>query len=123
MKRVWAIAVGHGDGLGASSIQYGHPRHSDAELLAAAATVVKQAEIAVSLLPGIGTKFDLEAARDAGATVARVSTVCTEADIGLQHLRLAHDLGMAPHSHLNTAHLLEAATTLKFARLGNPTPQ
>ena len=34
---VWAIAVGHGDGLGASSIQYGRPLHSDAELLAAAA--------------------------------------------------------------------------------------
>ena len=33
---VWAIAVGHGDGLGASSIQYGRPLHSDAELLAAA---------------------------------------------------------------------------------------
>ena len=37
---VWAIAVGHGDGLGASSIQYGRPLHSDAELLAAAAGVV-----------------------------------------------------------------------------------
>jgi hypothetical protein len=43
---VWAIAVGHGDGLGASSIQYGRPLHSDAELLAAAAGVVERAELA-----------------------------------------------------------------------------
>ena len=106
---VWAIAVGHGDGLGASSIQYGRPLHSDAELLAAAASVVERAQIAIAMLPGIGTKRDLESARDAGATVARVSTVCTEADIGLQHLGLARELGMIAHRHLNTAHLLDPA--------------
>src|SRR3954451_4201183 len=75
---VWAIAVGHGDGLGASSIQYGRPRHPDRELLRAAADVVRNALIAVAVLPGIGTKRDLEEARDAGASVVRVSTVCTE---------------------------------------------
>ena len=48
---VWAIAVGHGDGLGASSIQYGRPLHSDAELLAAAASVVERAQIAIAILP------------------------------------------------------------------------
>jgi len=114
---VWAIAVGHGDGLGASSIQYGRPRHPDAELLAAAAAVAERARIAVAILPGIGTKQDLEAARDAGATVARVSTVCTEADIGIQHLRLAGELGMLAHSHLNTAHLLDPAGLVEQAKV------
>ncbi len=114
---VWAVAVGHGDGLGASSIQYGFPRHSDAELLAAAAEVVSDALIAVAILPGIGTKRDLEAARDAGASLVRVSTVCTEADIGLQHLRLARELGMIAHSHLNTAHLLDADDFVEQARI------
>jgi 4-hydroxy 2-oxovalerate aldolase len=114
---VWAVAVGHGDGLGASSIQYGRPLHSDAELLAAAASVVERARIAIAILPGIGTKQDLEEARDAGASVARVSTVCTEADIGIQHLGLARDLGMLAHSHLNTAHLLDAAGIAEQARI------
>jgi 4-hydroxy-2-oxovalerate aldolase len=114
---VWAIAVGHGDGLGASSIQYGLPRHTDEELLAAAAAVVERAQIAIAVLPGIGTKRDLEAARDAGASLARVSTVCTEADIGLQHLRLARELGMTAHSHLNTAHLLDADRFVEQARI------
>ena len=113
---VWAIAVGHGDGLGASSIQYGRPLHPDAELLAAAAGVVERALIAIAILPGIGTKRDLEEAREAGASLARVSTVCTEADIGLQHLGLARDLGMVAHSHLNTAHLLDAAGLAEAAR-------
>ena len=114
---VWAIAVGHGDGLGASSIQYGRPRHPDAELLAAAAGVVERARIAIAILPGIGTKQDLEAARDAGASLARVSTVCTEADIGIQHLRLARELGMLPHSHLNTAHLLDPDGLVEQAKV------
>ncbi len=114
---VWAVAVGHGDGLGASSIQYGRPLHSDAELLSAASDVVKRALVAVAILPGIGTKQDLEAAHDAGASVVRVSTVCTEADIGVQHLRLARELGMVAHSHLNTAHLLDPAGLVEQARI------
>ena len=114
---VWAIAVGHGDGLGASSIQYGRPLHSDAELLAAAASVIERAQIAVAILPGIGTRRDLEMAREAGASVARVSTVCTEADIGVQHLRLARELGMIAHTHLNTAHLLDPPGLVEQAKV------
>jgi 4-hydroxy-2-oxovalerate aldolase len=114
---VWAVAVGHGDGLGASSIQYGRPLHTDVELLSAVSKIVKRALVAVAILPGIGTKQDLEAARDAGATVVRVSTVCTEADIGLQHLALARELGMVAHSHLNTAHLLDPAGLAEQSRI------
>lgn len=114
---VWAIAVGHGDGLGAGSIQYGRPLHSDAELLSAVSSVATRALVAVAILPGIGTKRDLQAARDAGASVVRVSTVCTEADIGLQHLKLARELGMVAHSHLNTAHLLDPAGLVEQARI------
>jgi 4-hydroxy-2-oxovalerate aldolase len=114
---VWAVAVGHGDGLGASSIQYGRPLHSDAELLSAASATVERARIAVAILPGIGTRRDLEEACDAGASVARISTVCTEADIGIQHLGLARDLGMLAHSHLNTAHLLDPAGLAEQARI------
>jgi 4-hydroxy 2-oxovalerate aldolase len=114
---VWAIAVGHGDGLGASSRQYGFPAHPDEELLAAAASVVTSARIAVALLPGIGTKLDLEAAHAAGASVVRVSTVCTEADIGVQHLELARDLGMEAHSHLNTAHIAQPERIAESGRI------
>ncbi|MGH3075988.1 MAG: 4-hydroxy-2-oxovalerate aldolase [Gaiellales bacterium] len=102
---VWAVAVGHGDGLGATSRQYGFPAHPDSELIAAAAAVVERSRIATALLPGIGTKEDLRAAHDAGASVVRVSTVCTEADIGIQHLGLARELGMNAHTHLNMAHI------------------
>ena len=113
---VWAVAVGHGDGLGAASRQYGFPAYPDAELIAAVAAVVKRSRIATALLPGIGTKEDLRAAHDAGASVVRVSTVCTEADIGVQHLGLARELGMAAHSHLNMAHIANAEVDLPRTR-------
>jgi 4-hydroxy-2-oxovalerate aldolase len=113
---VWAIAVGHGDGLGAASRQYGFGAHPDAELLAAAAAVIERAELAVALLPGIGTKEDLRAAREAGATLVRVSTVITEADIGIQHLGLARELGMTAHSHLNMAAIASVVQTVASAR-------
>jgi 4-hydroxy 2-oxovalerate aldolase len=114
---VWAVAVGHGDGLGSASRQYGYAAYPDAELLAAAAEVIERAEIAVALLPGIGTKDDLRAAQDAGATVVRVSTVITEADIGIQHLKLAGELGMTPHSHLNMASIGTVEQTVEAAKI------
>lgn len=106
---VWAVAVGHGDGLGSASRQYGFPAYPDPELIRAVAGVVKRSRIATALLPGIGTKEDLRAAHDAGASLVRVSTVCTEADIGIQHIGLARELGMAAHSHLNMAHIASPA--------------
>jgi 4-hydroxy 2-oxovalerate aldolase len=113
----WAVAVGHGDGLGAASRQYGFPAYPDEELISAAASVVKRARIAVALLPGIGTKRELELAREAGASVVRVSTVCTEADIGIQHLALARELGMEAHSHLNMASVVDAKRFAEGGRI------
>src|SRR5438445_3493845 len=74
------ISVGHGEGLGASSLQYGQGLYPDDDLVAAAAAAIERADIAVIMLPGIGTKRHIESARERGATMARVSTHCTEAD-------------------------------------------
>lgn len=114
---VYAIEVGHGDGLGGSSLQYGQARHGDLEKLAAAADVIGQAKLAVLLLPGIGTMDDLRAARDAGAQLVRVATHCTEADIARQHIGLAHDLGMEVYGFLMMAHTLSPGDLAHQARL------
>jgi 4-hydroxy-2-oxovalerate aldolase len=101
---VEVIEVTHGDGLGGSSFNYGFSLEDDIKLVAAAADEAKQAKIAVLLLPGVGTIEDLRKAHDAGASVARIATHCTEADIALQHFAAARELGMETVGFLMLSH-------------------
>jgi len=111
------VEVSHGDGLAGSSIQYGEARASDEALLEAAAGAMERAQLAVLLLPGIGTVRDLRAARERGAQVARVATHCTEADIAAQHLAWAREAGMTAVGFLMMSHMLEPAPLAEQARL------
>lgn len=111
------IEISHGDGLGGSSINYGFEKCTDREKLHAAASVVKKGKIAVLLLPGVGIKDDLVMARDEGATVARVATHVTEANIAEQHIGLAKDLGMEVLCFLMMAHMADVETMVAQAQL------
>jgi 4-hydroxy 2-oxovalerate aldolase len=111
------IEVSHGDGLGGSSFQYGFSAVDERDLIEAAAGVVKRAKLAVLLLPGIGLASDLEVVAAKGASVARIATHCTEADIAIQHLRTARDLGMETVGFLMMAHMAEPDALLAQARI------
>ncbi len=111
------IEVSHGDGLGGSSFQYGFSAHHEATLIQAAAGAVTKAKLAVLLLPGIGIADDLRAVKDLGVSVARIATHCTEADISLQHLEMARNLGMETVGFLMMAHMADPAKLLEQARL------
>jgi 4-hydroxy 2-oxovalerate aldolase len=102
--RVEVIEVSHGDGLGGASFNYGFSLRDEFELIAAAVDEATQARIAVLLLPGVGTIEDLRHARDAGASVARIATHCTEADVSVQHFGAARDMGMETVGFLMLAH-------------------
>ncbi|HHC07913.1 MAG TPA: 4-hydroxy-2-oxovalerate aldolase [Actinobacteria bacterium] len=101
------IEVSHGDGLGGSSFNYGFSATDEMELIRVAAEEAQHAKIAVLLLPGIGIKEDLVRAREAGASVARIATHCTEADISQQHIELAKELGMEAVGFLMMSHMIE----------------
>jgi 4-hydroxy 2-oxovalerate aldolase len=111
------IEVSHGDGLGGSSFNYGFSAVDERDLIAAAAGAVRSAKIAVLLLPGIGLADDLEIVAEAGASVARIATHCTEADIAIQHLRTARDLGLETVGFLMMAHMIEPSGLLEQARI------
>jgi 4-hydroxy 2-oxovalerate aldolase len=111
------LEVAHGDGLAGSSIQYGFSKVPDLELIEAAAATVKQAMLAVLLLPGIGTIHDLKEAHKRGAKMARIATHCTEADISAQHIAAAKDLGMEVVGFLMMSHMLEAGPLADQAKL------
>ena len=111
------IEVTHGDGLGGSSFNYGRSLVDERILIGAAADAVSRAKIAVLLLPGLGVKDDLRAARDVGASVCRVATHCTEADISLEHFGLARDLGMETVGFLMMAHTTTPEVLAAQARI------
>jgi 4-hydroxy 2-oxovalerate aldolase len=114
---VEVIEVTHGDGLGGSSFNYGFSLEDDVKLVAAAVDEATQAKIAVLLLPGLGTVRDLRMAHDAGASVARVATHCTEADVSLQHFAAARELGMETVGFLMLSHRVGPEELAKQARI------
>ena len=111
------IEVSHGDGLGGSSIQYGFSRTPEMELISAAREVCTRAKIAVLLLPGVGTQQELREAARRGATVVRIATQCTEADVSQQHFGLAKELGMEALGFLMMAHMRPPELLAEQARL------
>jgi 4-hydroxy-2-oxovalerate aldolase len=111
------IEVSHGDGLGGASFNYGFALTDEYELIEAAVGAVERAKIAVLLLPGIGVKEDLARARDLGATVARVATHSTEADVSPSHLGFARELGFKTVGFLMMAHMNSPEGLLEQAKI------
>ncbi len=114
---VEVIEVSHGDGLGGSSFNYGFSAVDEIALIRAAVDEAATAKIAVLLLPGVGTVDDLRDAHAAGASVARIATHCTEADVSVQHFGAARDLGMETVGFLMLSHRLDPAGLAKQARI------
>lgn len=98
------IEVTHGDGLGGSSFNYGFSGTDERVLMKAAVATAHRAKIAALMLPGLGTKDDIRFIADAGVSVVRIATHCTEADIAIQHFGIARDLGLETVGFLMMAH-------------------
>ncbi|USX54955.1 4-hydroxy-2-oxovalerate aldolase [Lentzea sp. HUAS12] len=111
------IEVTHGDGLGGSSFNYGFSHTPEQELIKIAAETATQARIAVLMLPGVGVKDDILISQDNGASIVRIATHCTEADVSVQHFRLARERGLETVGFLMMAHSQPPEALAKQARI------
>jgi 4-hydroxy 2-oxovalerate aldolase len=112
-----AIEVAHGDGLAGASLTYGPGSSTDWEWITAAAEVVENAVLTTLLLPGIGTIGALQQACDLGVRSVRVATHATEADIAVQHIAKARELGMDVAGFLMMSHMASPAELAKQAKV------
>lgn len=111
------IEIGHGDGLGGDSYQYGFAAASDEDYLKAVSSVLKTSKLDVLVIPGIGTHEHLELAAKYGVKVARIATHVTEADVGEQHIKIAKSLGMEAIGFLMMSHMVDVDKIVEQASL------
>ncbi|EKT82771.1 4-hyroxy-2-oxovalerate/4-hydroxy-2-oxopentanoic acid aldolase [Rhodococcus opacus M213] len=111
------IEVTHGDGLGGSSFNYGFSHTPEQELIKAAVETAERARIAFLMLPGLGVQSDIREAADNGASICRIATHCTEADISVQHFGLARELGLETVGFLMMSHSQPPEVLAKQARI------
>jgi 4-hydroxy 2-oxovalerate aldolase len=111
------IEVAHGDGLAGSSFTYGFAAVDEMALIDTAVSTARSAKIATLLIPGIGTGELIREIADLGVSLTRVATHCTEADVGIQHLQLARDLGLETVGFLMMSHSQPGDVLARQARI------
>jgi 4-hydroxy 2-oxovalerate aldolase len=100
------VEVGHGNGVGASSLQLGESAASDRELLSAARKALKRSQLGIHVIPGFATiEKDLKPALDIGVDVFRVASHCTEADLTDRFIAFARNAGKTAYGVLMMSHM------------------
>jgi len=87
LSKIPIIEVGHGNGLGASSLLIGQSDYTDEQMIVSAKKHLKNTKLCVHSIPGISTiKNDISKAIDLGVDIFRVASHCTEASITKTHI-------------------------------------
>lgn len=113
---LYTIIIGHGNGLGASSLQVGRSLLTDGEMLAAARKELKTARLGAFLLPGFGTiKDNLGPAIDLGVELVCIGIHCTEADVTEQHIKYVRSRNREAYGVLMMCHMASEEQLLEEA--------
>lgn len=114
---LYAAIVGHGNGLGASSLQVGLSALADNEMLSVARKALKKIRLGTFLIPGFGTiKDNLGPAIDLGVELVCVAAHCTEADITSQHIDYVRKRGKEAYGVLMMYHMAPKERLLAEAK-------
>ena len=104
---VAVVEVGHGIGLGASSLLIGKSLLSDQDMLCIARDHLENALLGIHVVPGYATvSKDISKAIDYGVDVVRVAAQCTEADTTEQHISYVRERGRRVYGGLMMSHMI-----------------
>jgi len=102
------VEVGHGNGLGASSLQVGEAAVDDRTMLTHARKSLRTSKLGIHVIPGFATiERDLKPALDYGVDVIRVASHCTEADISQRHIQFCRAQGRTVFGVLMMSHMVD----------------
>ena len=115
---VWAVEVGHGNGVGASSFLVGKSKSEDAALLFAARENLRKVKLGVHAIPGFATiKRDLIPAIDLGVDIFRIGTHATEVTTAKKHIEFLANAHKVVHGVLMMSHTVGVAELVSQAKL------
>lgn len=104
------VEVGHGNGLGASSMLIGECALTDEDILNTARVALKRSKMAVHAIPGFCTIHEhLTMAIELGVDVFRIASHCTEADITQRHIEFVRNNGKEVYGVLMMSHMATPA--------------
>jgi 4-hydroxy 2-oxovalerate aldolase len=111
------VEIGHGNGLGASSLQLGEAKTSDHLALTTARENLNQSKLGIHVIPGFATiERDLKHAFSIGVDVVRVASHCSEADICERHISFSRGEGVEVWGCLMMSHMISPTMLLEQAR-------
>ena len=88
------IEVGHGNGIGASSILIGESLLSDYEMITIAKKHLKNTKLSIHIIPGLATiNKDINMAIELGVDIFRIACYCTEASLSKTHIEYLSEKG------------------------------
>ena len=100
------VEVGHGNGLGASSLNVGVSLIDDLTMLETARQKLVRSKLGVLAIPGFATvEKDIKPAIEIGVDVVRIASHCTEADITQRHINYVRKKGKEVYGVLMMSHM------------------
>lgn len=115
---LWAIEVGHGNGIGASSFLVGKAKTDDRSLLSAARESLKKVKLAVHAIPGFATiKRDIIPAIKSGVDIFRIGTHVTEVTTAQKHIEYISGQNLTVHGVLMMSHAIDLKGLVAQAKL------
>ena len=104
---LYAVEVGHGNGLGASSLLVGKSAYPDSELIEAARSQLRKTKLSVHCIPGFATiERDLRPAVVQGVDIFRIATHVTEADVAETQISFVKDANLEVQGVLMMTHMV-----------------